>query len=90
MRLPLINGYIVNIIPNGSKFNDSSERLADALQKLFEMGFCNETLNENLLIKNNFDIQATVRDLLQSSLNEEKPTADLLNPCSFDYYTHTN
>ncbi|KAI2804646.1 hypothetical protein BLOT_003634 [Blomia tropicalis] len=98
--LPNVNGLVTKtisnildmiVIPSTSngnntpeRFNDSSERLADALQKLFEMGFCNETLNENLLIKNNFDIQATVRDLLQSSLNEEKPTADLLNPCSFD------
>ena len=30
------------------------------------MGFCNETLNVELLIKNNFDIQRTVRELFFS------------------------
>ena len=43
-----------------------SETLKNALQKLFEMGFCNESLNVELLIKNNFDIQRTVHELFFS------------------------
>jgi hypothetical protein len=38
--------------------------LSDALTQLYEMGFWNQKLNQQLLEKNKFDVNDTIEDLL--------------------------
>ncbi|RWS28643.1 next to BRCA1 gene 1 protein-like isoform X2 [Leptotrombidium deliense] len=54
---------------NGSA-KSSQSRLSKAMSQLFEMGFWNQQLNEELLEKHNFDVNNAVEDLLSPHRQE--------------------
>lgn len=49
-----------------------SQRLANALTQLFEMGFWNQKLNQELLEKNDFDVNDTIEDLLSPGKDRQR------------------
>lgn len=51
---------------------EKRSRLMAALSQLFEMGFWNQSLNEELLEKNQYDVNTTIEDLLSPERNQSQ------------------
>ncbi|XP_074594357.1 uncharacterized protein LOC141849776 [Brevipalpus obovatus] len=56
-----------------------SPKLRKSMSLLFEMGFWNEELNRELLIKNKFDVTDTVNELLKPRVTENSPPSGVIS-----------
>jgi len=59
---------------NASTVEPQRSRLSEALTQLYEMGFWNQKLNQELLEKNSYDVNDTIEDLLSPERGRQRRT----------------
>ena len=76
-----------NVGPTAPVYTDMSSpkaeaptRLTSSLKQLYEMGFWNQKLNQELLEKNDFDVNDTIEELLSPSKRRDQTNANRAQP----------
>ena len=60
--------------------SEAPTRLTSSLKQLYEMGFWNQKLNQELLEKNDFDVNDTIEELLSPSKRRDETTVNTRAP----------